>query len=628
MQKSVMLLSAAVAAAGAVAAATFLKPIGCNTHASSTSASYRTALLSLRQQSFALPAKESDVAFMSASKLVVFGEIHETPPCIELQRRAAVCLLESMKQSTSAASALHIVLEHFNFEAQPSLTAYADGSLSFASLAEGCGYEGHDIHMYQPLLELAREHPGRVNLHAGFIPRHYARIVMREGLQPALTAAKAKGYIADDETCHGSDAHYNFFESLLTGRSMHDASRPPVDTYRDMFPAQVIKDASMAHSVTQLLAASPPDDRFLVVCGVGHCAYSYGVPERIFSSNPNLQQQTFRIISLPLASGVDVDSPAEMQIAVSKELGGPGTCDPADMCLAFAEVEADCVHLAPASSLERIKSETAAAYDAVGDTAHMPGNMLRASAIMTRLGYTHEQIAIAGADAPNFQGVGTPHTHAAIQPGDAVLDIGSGLGVDSFIAASAATAAGSVVGVDISSREVQHAAARAAARGLARLSFVVGDLERLPLADGCVDVVISNGAFCLAPDKAAAFREVARVLKPGGRFSVCTSVVKTSLQPGKWPLCMRMFAELSSLAPACQAAGLTNVLIDDSDPLMAFELADDSERGAEAQKDEADGGSGGARNRVHTGSSEFKHLAQYDMNQLCARVVITGTKPA
>jgi hypothetical protein len=91
---------------------------------------------------------------------------------------------------------------------------------------------------------------------------------------------------------------------------------------------------------------------------------------------------------------------------------------------------------------------------------------------------------------------------------------------------------------------------------------------------------------------------------------------------------MRMFAELSSLAPACQAAGLTNVLIDDSDPLMAFELADDSERGADGQKDEADGGSGRARNRVHTDSSEFEHLAQYDMNQLCARVVITGTKPA
>jgi hypothetical protein len=90
---------------------------------------------------------------------------------------------------------------------------------------------------------------------------------------------------------------------------------------------------------------------------------------------------------------------------------------------------------------------------------------------------------------------------------------------------------------------------------------------------------------------------------------------------------MRTFAELSSLVPACQAAGLTNVLIDDSDPLMAFELADDSERGGEGQKDEAEGGSR-ARNRVHTGSSEFEHLAQYDMNQLCARVVVTGTKPA
>jgi hypothetical protein len=120
------------------------------------------------------------------------------------------------------------------------------------------------------LLQLARDHPGRINLHAGFIPRHYARMVMREGVAPALAAAKAKGYVAEDETCFGSDAHYNFFESLLTGRRMHDYSSPPADTYRGMFPAQIIKDAAMAHKVVSLIRSSHHCDRFLVICGVGH----------------------------------------------------------------------------------------------------------------------------------------------------------------------------------------------------------------------------------------------------------------------------------------------------------------------------------------------------------------------
>lgn len=291
MQKSAIILSAAAAAA--VAAASFLKSIPCRTQASTSSPPYRASLLSLRQDTFAQPAKQADVDAMSASKLVVFGEIHETPPCITLQRRAAICLLGAMDESSPAASTLHIVLEHFNFEAQPLLSAYVSGSMSFDSLAESCGYEGHDVSLYQPLLELAREYPGRVNLHAGFIPRQYARDIMRQGLVPALAAAKAMGYLADDETCIGSDAHYNFFESLLTGRSMHDATRPPADTYRDMFPAQIIKDASMAHKVTQLVAASQPDDRFLVVCGVGHCGYSHGVPERIFSALPQLRQRAW-----------------------------------------------------------------------------------------------------------------------------------------------------------------------------------------------------------------------------------------------------------------------------------------------------------------------------------------------
>ena len=144
------------------------------------------------------------------------------------------------------------------------------------------------------------------------------------------------------------------------------------------------------------------------------------------------------------------------------------------------------------------------------------------------------------------------------------MDIGSGLGVDSFIAASAAGATGSVTGVDISAGEVKHANRRAVERCAANVAFVRADAERLPFPDASFDRVVSNGAFCLVPDKGTAFREVLRVLRPGGRFSVaCTSLLDEGIDvqdvrlvvffdvattPGCAPSCLRgLLAALSFL---------------------------------------------------------------------------------
>jgi hypothetical protein len=91
---------------------------------------------------------------------------------------------------------------------------------------------------------------------------------------------------------------------------------------------------------------------------------------------------------------------------------------------------------------------------------------------------------------------------------------------------------------------------------------------------------------------------------------------------------MRMFAELSSLKPACEAAGLQHVRVDDSDSLMAFELPDDSGMGSEGLEQEDSSSGRRRRNQVHVDSAKFDHLAGCDMNQLCARVVIAGVKPS
>ena len=108
-----------------------------------------------------------------------------------------------------------------------------------------------------------------------------------------------------------------------------------------------------------------------------------------------------------------------------------------------------------------------------------------------------------------------------------MLDLGSGLAVDSFIAAARTGEAGKVVGLDLSKAEVLHANKRAEERGISdRVVFIQGDMEKMSFENERFDVVISNGAFCLAPNKAAAFSEIFRVLKPGGRFSVSTSTMK------------------------------------------------------------------------------------------------------
>ena len=142
-----------------------------------------------------------------------------------------------------------------------------------------------------------------------------------------------------------------------------------------------------------------------------------------------------------------------------------------------------------------------------------------------------------------------------------------------------------------------------------------------------MDCVISNGAFCLAPDKRRAFAEILRVLRPGGRFAVATSTAKVRLDQAQvdWPVCMRTFIHVDELAPLLGELGFEAVVVDQSDSLMQFELPGftDDDAGAAASEAANEG-----RNQVHVGSAEFSHLADLDMNSICARVVVAGRKPA
>jgi SAM-dependent methyltransferase len=158
-----------------------------------------------------------------------------------------------------------------------------------------------------------------------------------------------------------------------------------------------------------------------------------------------------------------------------------------------------------------------------------------------KLGYDPPEIdALPIAVTESFCGVGNPLGLGEVRPGQTVLDLGSGPGMDSLLAARRVGSAGKVVGVDLCSEMVQKARRNADRLGLHNVEFVNAGIEKLPLPDASVDVVISNGVFNLCPDKPNVLAEAYRVLRPGGRLQMADILLHDDVTPeevahkGEW----------------------------------------------------------------------------------------------
>ncbi len=179
--------------------------------------------------------------------------------------------------------------------------------------------------------------------------------------------------------------------------------------------------------------------------------------------------------------------------------------------------------------VELLKSEIKKTYASVSEQPQTDFIFPTGRAWAEDLRYPDELANVPEGAVESFAGVANPWTMGRLAPGERVLDLGSGAGTDSLIAAQMVGRTGRVTGIDMTPEMLSRARAAAAQMRATNVEFVESEAEQLPFADGSFDVVVSNGVIDLIPDKDAVFAELHRVLTPGGRLQIADVTIQNPL---------------------------------------------------------------------------------------------------
>jgi ubiquinone/menaquinone biosynthesis C-methylase UbiE len=218
--------------------------------------------------------------------------------------------------------------------------------------------------------------------------------------------------------------------------------------------------------------------------------------------------------------------------------------------------------------VEELRGKVAEMYQRVADEPEGRYHFEMGRALAERLGYAPEDLDLIPPQAiESFAGVGYYFDLVDLRAGERVLDLGSGSGMDSFFAARRVGPTGRVTGVDMTDAQLEKAARLRDDSGMSWVAFRKGYLEELPLEDASVDVVISNGVINLCPEKERVFREVARVLRPGGRVALADIITESQLpenivcDSSLWAACIGGAAQEDRYRGMMEVAGLRVIRI-------------------------------------------------------------------
>ena len=258
-------------------------------------------------------------------------------------------------------------------------------------------------------------------------------------------------------------------------------------------------------------------------------------------------------------------------------------------------------------------------------------------AVAEAFGYSDEELTSIPAEANMGLSCGNPTATAHLRPGEVVVDLGSGGGLDVFLAARKVGPEGRAIGIDMTPAMIERARANALAGGYQNVEFHLATIDKLPLPDASVDCVISNCVLNLAPDKPAVFREIARVLKPGGRLAVSDIALKATLPEA---IATSLAAYVGCIAGAIRIEDYRTELLK-----AGFEFVEIVDSGADLNvyakvenqsaccSPAMDGVGAGEQSgccapvpSVHEDLSAL--LAQYDVNSAAASVKVYAIKPA